>query len=383
VSSISIKDRGNSARNIRSGQYRVMIVDDSAVIRGMMSRWLSEDPAIQIVGTAGNGKIALDNMARYDPEIIILDIEMPVMDGLTALPEFFKINPKVKVLMASTLTKRNAEISMKALSLGASDYVSKPESNRDIASSMSFQEEIISKVINIAAASRLRNGGKIFRGKTTLVKKDLMPVGNVGKTPEKRRFSPGKVSILAIGSSTGGPQALLAVLRDLGSADVPVIITQHMPPTFTAILAKHLTSATRFDCKEAEDGDILEKGKVYLAPGDYHMTVVKKSGQDVISLNQGPQENFCRPSVEPMFRSVTELYGAKVFAVILTGMGHDGLEASRKLVAAGGNLIAQDEKSSVVWGMPGAVSTAGLCSGIYPLDEIGGKIKEKLMGLAS
>jgi len=382
VSSISIKDKGDLAHSIRSGPYRVMVVDDSAVIRGMMSRWLSEDPAIQIVGTAGNGKIALDSMARYDPEIIILDIEMPVMDGLTALPKFFRINPKVKVLMASTLTKRNAEISMKALSLGASDYVSKPESNRDIASSMSFQEEIISKVVNIAAASRLRNGGKIFRGKTTLVKKDLMPVGNVGKTPEKRRFSPGKASILAIGSSTGGPQALLSVLRDLGSADVPVVITQHMPPTFTAILAKHLTSATEFDCKEAEDGDILEKGKVYLAPGDYHMTVVKKSGQDVISLNQGPQENFCRPSVEPMFRSVTELYGAKVLAVILTGMGHDGLEASRKLVDAGGNLIAQDEKSSVVWGMPGAVSTAGLCSGIYPLDEIGGKIKEKLMGLA-
>ncbi|PCI50021.1 MAG: chemotaxis response regulator protein-glutamate methylesterase [Alphaproteobacteria bacterium] len=359
-----------------------MVVDDSAVIRGLMSKWLEEDPAIKIVGTAGNGKMALASMVRYDPEIIILDIEMPVMDGLTALPKFFEINPKVKVIMASTLTSRNAEISMRALSMGASDYVSKPTTNREVASSTSFQKEIISKVISIAAASRLRNNGEVFKGTVSLVDKQFTPAGQVNRSIEKRRFSTGKSSILAIGSSTGGPQALLEVLRDLGSVNIPIVITQHMPPTFTKILAKHLTSATNFDCKEAEDGDLLENGKVYLAPGDHHLTVVKKAGKKVIALNQDAPENFCRPSVEPMFRSLIDLYGGEVFAVILTGMGHDGLEASRKLVEAGGKLIAQDEKTSVVWGMPGAVCEAGLCSGIYPLNQIGSKIKEKLTGLA-
>ncbi len=377
-----VKDKRGIGQVARSGQYRVMVVDDSAVIRGLMSRWLEEDPAIKIVGTAGNGKMALASMQRYDPEVIILDIEMPIMDGLTALPQFFDIDPKVKVIMASTLTSRNAEISMRALSLGATDYVSKPTSNREISSSKSFQEELISKVISIAAASRLRNGGEVFKGKTSLIDKQFTPVVQTRKGIEKRKFSKGKSSVLAIGSSTGGPQALLAVLKDLGSVNVPILITQHMPATFTNILAKHLTQSTGFDCKEAEDGDRLENGKVYLAPGDYHMTVVDKSGIKFISLNQEKPENFCRPSVEPMFRSLIDLYGPEVFAVILTGMGHDGLEASRKLVEVGGKLIAQDEKTSVVWGMPGAVSNAGLCSGVYPLNEIGSKIKEKMMGLA-
>lgn len=366
----------------RSGQYRVMIVDDSAIIRGMMTKWLSEEAAIKIVGTAGNGEMALASMARFDPEVIILDIEMPVMDGMTALPKFFEINPKVKVVMSSTLTSRNAEISMRALSMGASDYVSKPTSNREVASSISFQEEIISKVINIAAATRLRNGQAVFKGKTSVLDKELVPVGGAEKTIEKRKFPSSRSSILVIGSSTGGPQALLTMLKGLGSVNVPILITQHMPATFTKILAKHLSSATDFDCKEAEQGDVLENGKVYLAPGDYHMTVVERGGKKMISLNQNAPENFCRPSVEPMLRSVIDLYGAATFAVILTGMGHDGLDACRMLVDAGGKLIAQDQESSVVWGMPGAVSRAGLCSGIYPLDQIGKTIKEKLMGLA-
>lgn len=378
----SLKNKKAVGQVIRSGQYRVMVVDDSAVIRGLMARWLEEDPSIKIVGTAGNGKMALLTVERYDPEIIILDIEMPVMDGLTALPKFFEINPKIKVIMASTLTSRNAEISMRALELGASDYVSKPTSNREIASSQSFQDEIISKVISIAGANRLRNNGEVFKGKKSLVDEQFKPAEKTCKTIEKRKFSSSKPSVLAIGSSTGGPQALLKVLASLGSANIPIVITQHMPATFTAILAKHLSTATNFDCKEAEDGDLLENGKVYLAPGDYHMTIVERAGRKYISLNQDAPENFCRPSVEPMFRSLIEVYGSEIFAVILTGMGHDGLDAGRKLVEAGGNLIAQDEKTSVVWGMPGAVSNAGICSGVYPLDEIGSKIKEKLIGLA-
>ncbi|MCK5424045.1 MAG: chemotaxis response regulator protein-glutamate methylesterase [Emcibacter sp.] len=382
MNSDSLISKGGIGQVARSGQYRVMVVDDSAVIRGMMSRWLEEDPAIKVVGTAGNGAMALTSMVRLDPEIIILDIEMPIMDGLTALPEIFKINPKVKVIMASTLTNRNAEISMKALSLGACDYVSKPTSTREIASSQSFQDEIVSKVISIASASRLRNSGEVFKGKASLVDKQFTDVQNVKGRIEKRKFSRGKSSVLAIGSSTGGPQALHKVLNDLGPINIPVLITQHMPATFTKILAEHLTFTTKFDCKEAEEGDRLENGRAYLAPGGYHMTVVERPGGKYISLNQNPPENYCRPSVEPMLRSLVDLYGSEVFAVILTGMGHDGLDASRKLVEAGGKLIAQDEKTSVVWGMPGAVSNAGLCNGVYPLDQIGSKIKEKLMGVA-
>ncbi len=382
MNSDSLISKGGIGQVARSGQYRVMVVDDSAVIRGMMSRWLEEDPAIKVVGTAGNGAMALTSMVRLDPEIIILDIEMPIMDGLTALPEIFKINPKVKVIMASTLTNRNAEISMKALSLGACDYVSKPTSTREIASSQSFQDEIVSKVISIASASRLRNSGEVFKGKASLVDKQFTDVQNVKGRIEKRKFSRGKSSVLAIGSSTGGPQALHKVLNDLGPINIPVLITQHMPATFTKILAEHLTFTTKFDCKEAEEGDLLENGRAYLAPGGYHMTVVERPGGKYISLNQNPPENYCRPSVEPMLRSLVDLYGSEVFAVILTGMGHDGLDASRKLVEAGGKLIAQDEKTSVVWGMPGAVSNAGLCNGVYPLDQIGSKIKEKLMGVA-
>jgi len=378
VPTASLKEKNQKSR---SGQYRVMIVDDSAVIRGLMSKWLGEDPAIQIVGTAGNGEMALLSMSRYDPEVIILDIEMPVMDGLTALPKIFQINPKVKVVMASTLTKRNAEISMKALSLGASDYVSKPDSKREVASSQSFQEELISKVVSIAAASRLRNNGEVYIGeKSSLIDKQFMSTMKTGKVIDKRRFSGNKTSILAIGSSTGGPQALLVVLKNLGKVNVPIVITQHMPPTFTKILAKNLSQSTGLDCKEAEDGDILENGKAYLAPGGYHMTVVEKNGRKIIALDQEPAENFCRPSVEPMFRSLIDIYGSEVFAIMLTGMGHDGLEASGKLVEVGGTLIAQDEETSVVWGMPGAVSRAGLCSGIYPLNQIGTKVKEKLVG---
>ncbi len=377
----SLKEKDQKSR---SGQYRVMIVDDSAVIRGLMSKWLGEDPAIQIVGTAGNGEMALLSMSRYDPEVIILDIEMPVMDGLTALPKIFEINPKVKVVMASTLTKRNAEVSMKALSLGASDYVSKPDSNREVASSLSFQEELISKVISIAAASRLRNNGTVYAGKkNSLIDKQFTPIMKMGKAIDKRGFSNNKISIIAIGSSTGGPQALLVVLKDLGKVNVPIVVTQHMPETFTKILANHLSQSTSLECKEAEDGDILENGKVYLAPGGYHMKIIEENGQKTVALNQDPAENFCRPSVEPMFRSLIDIYGSEVFAIMLTGMGHDGLEASKNLVEAGGTLIAQDEKTSVVWGMPGAVSRAGLCSGIYPLNQIGLKIKEKLVGRTS
>jgi len=381
VQTVSLKEKDSKDQMPGSGQYRVMIVDDSAVIRGLMTKWLGEEPSINVVGTAGNGEMALVCISRYNPEVIILDIEMPVMDGLTALPKIFEIDPKIKVVMASTLTKRNAEISMKALSLGASDYVSKPENNREVASSQSFQEELISKVISLAAASRLRNGGKVYKGSEgSLIDKQFTPVINADKKIDTRKFSSSTTSVVAIGSSTGGPQALLVVLKDLGKVNVPIVITQHMPATFTGILAKHISQDANIDCKEAENGDILEGGKIYLAPGGYHMTIVERAGKKIVALNQEPPENFCRPSVEPMFRSLIDIYGSEVFAVMLTGMGHDGLDASRKLVEAGGKLIAQDEETSVVWGMPGAVSRAGLCSGIYPLNQIGSKIKEKLVG---
>lgn len=368
----------------KNGQYRVMIVDDSAVIRGIFAKWLEEDPSIKVVSTASNGSMALKSMVREKPELIILDIEMPVMDGMTALPKIFEINPDVQVLMASTLTKRNAEISLRALSMGAADYVSKPESNREVSTSMTFQQELIGKVVSLVSSKRQQNRIPLYKGKTTLVDKQFISKRPSEKTPSIRKISRVLPEILAVGCSTGGPQALLKFLTGLNKdIKIPVLITQHMPATFTNILATHLSRATSHDCKEAEDGDLIEKGKIYIAPGDFHMTVEKKNGGLYIKLNQDAPENFCRPSVDIMFKSIVKNYGQKVLGVILTGMGHDGLEGSREIVNSGGNLIAQDEETSVVWGMPGAVSQAGLCSAVLALDDISGKVRSLISGGAA
>lgn len=379
-------NRNDGAVVPKEDAYRVMVVDDSAVIRGLLSRWLETDDAIRIVASANNGIAALRQMDRADPEIVVLDIEMPEMDGITAVPHLLERNPALGIIMASTLTTRNAEVSLKALAAGASDYLTKPSSTRDGDSVQLFRDELITKIKVLGSARRSRQG---VRPPQAIAR----PVAT--KTPERRANSAGSSPlalrrpgplprVLAIGSSTGGPQALLEVfgyLRD--SVKLPILITQHMPETFTRILAEHIGRAAGVDCREAEDGEPLCNDRVYVAPGGYHMIVDGVLGNAVVRINQDPPENFCRPSVDPLFRSLARLFGANVLATILTGMGQDGLEGSRDLVDAGGTIVGQDEASSVVWGMPGAVAKAGLCSAVLPLTEIGPAVGRMVAGKCS
>lgn len=365
-----------------SDPYRVMLVDDSAVIRGLFARSLETDPEVQIVASVGDGQMAVNTLAKDKAkiEVIVLDIEMPRMDGLTALPELLKIDPDVPVVMASTLTARNADISLKALSLGAKDYIPKPSSTRELSAAEAFKRELLEKVKTFAAARRRKAGGTApSRPRFSADRRPgearpapasaaaPRPATSVQTRPAGRRAP----QVLCIGSSTGGPQALFKVLGGLSKTlRLPILLTQHMPATFTAILADHIKRSTGWDCVEATDGMPVTAGRVHLAPGDFHMTAERGGSGAVLRLNQGPPENFCRPAVDPMLRSAVEVWNGQVLALILTGMGHDGQKGAEALVNAGGTVIAQDEASSVVWGMPGAVARAGLCTAVLPLDQI-------------
>jgi len=357
--------------------FRVMIVDDSAVIRGFLTRWLEAEADIQVVAIANNGVMALKEFERIRPELVILDIEMPEMDGLTALPKLVKLDPDVQIIMASTLTRRNADVSLKALAMGAADYIAKPESTRVTDEKDVFQRGLMEKIRALGTTRRARDraAGKVpTRPLLKSVQRAVKPtVAPAAKAPLVFRpfGSIPKTEVIAIGSSTGGPQALFKVFEALkGKTSLPILITQHMPSTFTAILAEHLNKIYDKECVEAKDGEKVLDNRVYVAPGDWHMTVVRKGIDVLIKLNQDPPENFCRPSVDPMLRSLQAVYGVKILTVILTGMGQDGLEGSRKLAESGAVVIGQDEETSVVWGMPGAVATAGLCNKVLPLQKI-------------
>lgn len=359
----------------RSTDIRVLVVDDSAVIRGMNCRWLEEDPGITIAGSAPDGLAAV-NFLRKHPglvDIIILDVEMPKMDGLTALPKLVELEPKVKVIMASTLTQRDAEISIKALRMGAADYLAKPLAAGGPAAKEEFRRSLLEKVRALGAAMAGNQKKYVVKPAVRAATSRLAPVAarsvNIIALRAASLFSP---SILAVASSTGGPQALFQFFKDLKDPlPVPTVVVQHMPPTFTAILAKHIEELTGIPCAEAVDGEVLQNGHVYVAPGDHHMTVVKERIGVRLALNQDPQENFCRPSADPLFRSLASVFGPRVLAVVFTGMGADGLAGGRVLVDAGSTIFAQDEESSVVWGMPGAVAQAGLCNKVLPLDNFG------------
>jgi len=371
-----------SERTPPANKIRVMIVDDSAVIRGLLQRIMATDPSIEVVASASNGQSAIQMLRNHDVQVVVLDIEMPIMDGLSALPQLLEIDPDLKVIVASTLTQRNAEISLKALELGATDYLPKPTSPREINADGAFHRELLGKIRSLASRPRLMpcRAPAPNASQAASASRPALP-----KRPVVLRKATGAVpAALAIGSSTGGPQALFTLLRSLPKAlSVPVLITQHMPRLFTAILAQHITRNCGQVCAEGVDGDILQRGRIYLAPGDRHMMVEQKTGKSVIRLTEDPPENFCRPSVDPMLRSLVAVYGANVLGVILTGMGSDGLNGGKQLIAAGGNMIAQDEASSVVWGMPGAVATAGLCSAVLPLADIAPHVANLLPKVAS
>ena len=382
-------------------QVRVMVVDDSAVIRGLITRALEADAGIQVVATVGNGQLAVGQLGRTDVDVIVLDIEMPVMDGLTAIPKLLEVAPDVKIIMASTLTQRNAQSSIEAMNKGASDYIPKPSSTGEIHGSADFKRELTEKVKALGRQRRDKRdrnraaGVPETRPQPTDATRAATTAGAVAaaaaaparasllspQTPIVLR-APGRSmpQIVAIGSSTGGPQALFAVLGALpATMKLPIVITQHMPATFTTILAEHIQRTAKRPCAEGIDGQALEAGRIYLAPGDNHMKIETQGGQKIVRITKEPPENFCRPAVDPMFRSVAAAFGANVLGVVLTGMGSDGAKGGKVLVEAGGTVIAQDEASSVVWGMPGAAAMAGICAAVLPLDKIAGEIA-KLTG---
>ena len=357
--------------------FRVMVVDDSAVIRGLFTRFLEADPTISVIASVANGQMALGQLDRHDVEIIVLDIEMPVMDGMTALPLLLAKKPGVQILMASTLTRKNADVSLRALSMGAADYVAKPSSTSEIHSTDNFKRELTEKVKAIAAAGRAGPAGRSASTKP-------VPSRSGSGSIVLRQGPIHAPDVIAVGSSTGGPNALFKLFGDLGEhVHQPILITQHMPATFTSLLAGHISRASSMPCNEAEDGETIVPGRIYLAPGDYHMIAESGDSGKVLRLTKSDPENYCRPSADPMLRSLAALYGPRLLVIMLTGMGSDGHKGAEAVVAAGGSVIAQDEDSSVVWGMPGAVATAGLCSAVLPLSDIAPYVRKLVVRSAA
>jgi two-component system, chemotaxis family, protein-glutamate methylesterase/glutaminase len=358
---------------------RVMIVDDSAVVRGLVSRWIEEEPGLEVVGRHANGRLAVNDLARSAPDIVLLDIEMPVLDGLEALPLLLEARPELRVLMVSTLTRRNAEISFKALALGALDYVPKPDSNREITTSLDFRREVIRKIKSLGRV-RTQCTGLGEDGKP--VARDAGLVEAPTRTAFKHRpFSLVPPRIVAIGSSTGGPEALALVL---GAASpslsrVPILVAQHMPPVFTAILAERLARATGREAKEGVHDETLRPGTIYVAPGNHHMTVVRPE-QPALRIGSEPPVHFCRPAADPLFASVAATFGPAALGIVLTGMGHDGAAGARAIAEGGGSVIAQDEASSVVWGMPEAAASVGACAAMLPPAEIAETVAKLIKG---
>lgn len=356
---------------------RVMLVDDSAVVRGLVTRILEGEAGIQVVASVGNGQMALASLERNEIDVVILDIEMPVMDGLTALPKLLQIDPGLKIIMQSTLTLKGADVSLRAMEMGAADYIPKPTSTKDLAGGQDFKAELVGKIRALGQARRsstrpARPGGppatRPAMPPAPRAPSSLHPAG----PPQLRSNTPEPPDVIAIGSSTGGPQALFTVLGTMkaGTVRQPILITQHMPATFTTILAEHISRVSGWEAREGQDGEVIHGGRVYIAPGDFHMVVETKGTDKVLRLNKNPPENFCRPAVDPMLRSIAAAYGKRVLACILTGMGADGMKGGQAVVASGGSVIAQDEGTSVVWGMPGAAASAGICSAVLPLPEI-------------
>lgn len=339
----------------------VLVVDDSVVIRRIVSTVLSEDPDIRVVGSAASGRVALEEISRLNPDLMTLDIDMPDMDGLATLRELRRLRSRLPVIMFSTATERAAAATLEALSLGARDYVTKPS---DVGSLDAAAEAIRRQLVpRIKALAGPRPGGR--PGQRTgdgLVAPPATPVAAARS---------GAHQILAVGASTGGPDAIAGILRDLpDDVPVPVVVTQHMPPLFTRLFAARLDKNSPLTVVEGTPGMRLEAGLVVIAPGDHHLLVMDDRGTLRVATPQTPPENWCRPAVDVLFRSVASVFGSQVLACVLTGMGQDGLRGCELLHAAGAEIVAQDEPTSIVWGMPGAVTAAGLADRILPLPRI-------------
>jgi two-component system chemotaxis response regulator CheB len=349
---------------------RLLIVDDAVVFRRLLSAELSSDPQLEVVGTAANGRIALARVSQVNPDVVILDVEMPEMDGLETLAQLRKSHPHLPVIMFSAFTERGAKATLDALALGASDYFTKPANGSGPEASLEvIRQQLLPRIKALAESARAR------AALPTPARDGPLAAPSRPRPPIK----PGAIELVAIGTSTGGPNALAEVMRRLPSDfPVPVAIVQHMPPMFTRLLAERLCLESGLSVKEATAGSVLEQGTAWVAPGDYHMGVVRKAGQLRIELHQGPPENSCRPAADVLFRSVAQACGPAALAVIMTGMGQDGLRGCEAIREAGGQILAQDEATSVVWGMPGAVARAGLADRILPLAMIGDEIRRRV-----
>jgi two-component system chemotaxis response regulator CheB len=349
-----------------SNFIKVMIVDDSPIIQKIIISTLNLDPKINIIGTAVNGQEALDKISKLsnqEIDVILVDVQMPVMDGNEFIPKARALLPNVKIIIVSSLNIQDAQNAIKALMKYADDYLLKPSSisttdngKDNFASSLVEKIKILgNSKLNRSSLYSIANGHKIENSTISLKNQEIRNVEAIG-----------------IGCSTGGPQALNTIFSIIKNniKTIPIFITQHMPANFTKLLANNLSSNYGINCIEAQDKEIVKKGNVYLAPGDFHMEIVKSNNDTIISLNQNPPEHFCRPSVNPMFKSLSKIYGDSLLLVMLTGMGSDGLEGSNYATSKGAMLIAQDEASSVVWGMPGVVANAGICSKILNINNI-------------
>jgi two-component system chemotaxis response regulator CheB len=344
---------------------RILVVDDSAVVRKLLSGTLSSDPALEVVGAASDGRIALAKISLLHPDLITLDIDMPVMDGLETLVAIRRLYPKLPVIMFSTLTERGAAATLDALSLGASDYATKPSDTGSAAVAMErIRAELIPKI-------------KALSGVATL---SSLPLPQVRPLLKNRARSKPRIDIVAIGTSTGGPNALADVLPGIPSDfPVPIVVVQHMPPIFTRMLADRLAERSSISVEEGRAGATLSPGHAWIAPGNMHMKVIRTGVDWCLNLNQGPQENSCRPAVDVLFRSVALAYGAHVLGVVMTGMGSDGALGAQAIHDAGGEVIIQDEASSVVWGMPGLVHASGLADAVYPVDRLAAEITRRVL----
>ena len=370
---------------------RVMVVDDAVVARSLVMRWVEAEPDMEVTASARTGREAVDRIESGDPDVVVLDVEMPELDGISALPLLLKRKRDVMVIMASAVTRRGAEVTLRALSLGAADYIPKPSTTRDVSTSAEFRRELIEKIRSLGRRRRLspRPSPLVAPSLERSLPRGPVPA-RVPPEPVKaeaaalrlRPFAPVMPRAVLIGSSTGGPQALTALIEKLTAAidRAPVLITQHMPPTFTTVLAEHLSRVGGRGAHEAEHGEPVLAGGIYVAPGGRHMRVVRDRDGVKIALGDDPPINFCRPSVDALFASAAPVWGASALALVLTGMGADGTGGAAEIVAAGGSIIAQDEASSVVWGMPRSVAQAGLCSAVLPLDEIAPRVLRLLSG---
>ncbi len=365
---------------------RVLIVDDSLVFRKILQEALGKNPKIKVVGTASNGREAIQKIRIFKPDVTVLDVEMPEMDGLATLESIQRQHLNTVVIMFSSLTSQGAKTTLEALSKGAVDFVPKPKGTGAFSESVKTIENLLIPKIEALGQNSNGKGPKrcVARPKPRLTRQTVTPKATKpqitrpsASSVKKRVLRPGKIDAIGIGVSTGGPNSLNEVIpRFPANFKLPIFLVQHMPPLFTSQLAQRLDQRSKLRVVEAKDNMPVQGGTVYIAPGDYHMVVKRRNKSCIVSLNQGPPENSCRPAVDVLFRSLAEVYGPRVLATVMTGMGQDGLEGAKVLKAKGAVILAQDKETSVVWGMPKFVAESGLADKVVPLGQIASTIMD-------